>query len=382
MARSRRRRATRAPPGPSAGCWRPSTPIGPGGGWSPASGRFVPGPRGRARETAASGGRGDPEREGRAQPRKPEVTCTNTSRICDSASRRVGSASPSRPARPSTSAPIPSMARAAAGRVRRILAQVDRGQLVQAHHVVGDHDLRWHLRQLAADLVDLGPHLGLGRGSSGRSSSRSSARSSERSAPGCASGSGSTGCSPPGVQRLLTCVTLTGQLNSESGPCCLVMSTVQRPTRPPDPSDLINGAPWSTEVLPGTLAISCVASGGLPVRRRRAFSSALFATREDIPCHGVSSNSHAGDQRAPDQRPHPSPRGPTRRTRRRAARHQAAARGTRTSPVSSISTSSRLRRQANPPVCRGHGLRQVQVRGGPAGQGVTAQEHATSPSRR
>ena len=218
--------------------------------------------------------------------------------------------------------------------------------------MVGDHDLRRHLRELAADLVDLGRASRPRRGSRavcleivGRDRPRGRPRDARRRlwidrmfAPGC----------PKAAH--LRYPNGTTELGKRAVLPCHVDGAAPHPAaRSSDQS----GAPWSTEVLPGTLAIACVALGGLPVRGRRAFSSARIRNPGGaIPCHGVSSNSHAGDQRAPDQRPHPGPRGTPRRTRRRADRHQAAARGTVASPVSSTSTSSRLRRQANPPVCR------------------------------
>ena len=48
--------------------------------------------------------------------------------------------------------------------VRRILAEVDRRELVEAHRVVRDHDLGRHLGELAAHLVELGADLGLSLG--------------------------------------------------------------------------------------------------------------------------------------------------------------------------------------------------------------------------
>ena len=234
MARSRRRRATRAPRGPSAGCWPRSTPIGHGGGWSPRRVASCPGTRpstrdgcerrawrsgtGRSCSAAQAGDLHEHQshlreriakgRFGLAQPAR-EAFDERPHSVDGERGGRLRSAGPgsggSRPARTGPSRgwrPRPRVALAPAGGGPRRSRPASR-----------------HRADRRAD----------------RSSS-SSARSSERSAPGCASGSGSTGCSPPGVQRLLTCVTLTAQLNSESGPCCLVMSTVQRPTRPPDPA--------------------------------------------------------------------------------------------------------------------------------------------------
>ena len=87
---------------------------------------------------------------------------------------------------------------------------------------------------------------------------------------------------------------------------------------------------------------------------------------------GVMPHSHCHHQRAPDQRPHPGPRGPPRRPRRPAARDQAAARGAHHRPRSR-SRPGRGGPHGQPAGLPDHGLREVQVRRGPAGQGVAAQ---------
>ena len=69
------------------------------------------------------------------------LTCTNASRMLASASRIVGASSPSRSPSPSTRQATASMASAGTAQVGRVGRQMDRSQLVQAHHVVGDHDL-------------------------------------------------------------------------------------------------------------------------------------------------------------------------------------------------------------------------------------------------
>src|SRR4029079_18917037 len=45
--------------------------------------------------------------------------------------------------------------------IRWVLAEVDRRELVEAHRMVRDDDLGWHLGELSAHLVELGWDLGL-----------------------------------------------------------------------------------------------------------------------------------------------------------------------------------------------------------------------------
>ena len=85
------------------------------------------------------------------------LTCTNASRMLASASRIVGASSPSRSPRPSTRQATASMASAAPRRSGGSASQVDRRQLVQAHHVVGDHDLGRQLGQSSLRLAE-SPH--------------------------------------------------------------------------------------------------------------------------------------------------------------------------------------------------------------------------------
>ena len=85
-------------------------------------------------------------------------------------------------------------------------------------------------------------------------------------------------------------------------------------------------------------------------------------------------HSRTGERRPQDQRPDPGARSPPRRPRRRPARHQAPARG----PVHRPGARARPGRggPARRPTGVPHpGLRQVEVRGGAARQGVAAEGH-------
>ena len=104
-----------------------------------------------------------------------DLTLTNAMRMFARASRNVGASGPSRSPSPSTRLPTASIASDGAGEVRWRRRQVDRGELVEAHHVVGDDDLGGHLGEPPAGVLDglLGVtehRLGVGR--SGSSASR------------------------------------------------------------------------------------------------------------------------------------------------------------------------------------------------------------------
>ena len=83
-----------------------------------------------------------------------DLTLTNAIRMLARASRNVGVSGPSRSPSPSTRLPTASMASDGRGQVRRRRRQVDRRQLVQPHHVVGDDHLGGHVGEAPACVLD------------------------------------------------------------------------------------------------------------------------------------------------------------------------------------------------------------------------------------
>ena len=157
---------------------------------------------------------------------------TKAMRIWARASRSVATSGPEPVAEPLDQAGEGVDGQGRGHQVGRRRREVDGGQLVQPHGVV-DHD-------------DLGRYLGQpGRASSISARSAASSRLSSSSPMTSPASSGArsgrepappepsvsrrspTGCSPPGVQRLLTPLTYPGQLNSKRGPAGLAG------TRPP-----------------------------------------------------------------------------------------------------------------------------------------------------
>ena len=151
--------------------------------------------------------------------------------------------------------------------------------------------------------------------------------------------------------------TLGPQLNTGSG--------ARAPTRPPPPS-----------------RHRC--AGSIDRRRRALLSDArLFASDR----RSTIARSDAASPHRTTNEPRINDRIRAREVRlvdprREPARHQAPARGAAHRPGRSTSTWSRWPPQAEPAGLPDHGLRQVQVRGRAAGQGVAAQERPTSASRR
>ena len=100
---------------------------------------------------------------GEPSPSIAALTCTKASRIWASASRSVAPSGPSRSPTASTSAAVGLDGHLGLGEVRLLGAEVDRGELVEPHGVVGDDDRGRNREQLAAHLGHLGGQ-GLGVG--------------------------------------------------------------------------------------------------------------------------------------------------------------------------------------------------------------------------
>ena len=81
------------------------------------------------------------------------LICTNARRMLASASCNVAASGPRRDAEPVDEAADGVDRQRGVGQPRRRGAEVDRGQLVQAHRVVGDDDLGGHLGESPAGLV-------------------------------------------------------------------------------------------------------------------------------------------------------------------------------------------------------------------------------------
>ena len=136
----------------------------PGGGWSVPTGESLPethsarlpysAPRASSSEAGVSSPPPSAASPSGVAAAAADFTLTNAMRMLARASRNVGVSGPSRSPSPSTRAPTASIASEAPGRSGGDDGEVDRGQLVQAHHMVGDDDLGGHLGEPPAGILD------------------------------------------------------------------------------------------------------------------------------------------------------------------------------------------------------------------------------------
>ena len=159
-----RRRSSRGGAGRRRAARRAPTSSCRGGAWSaPTGGSSPPSRRARRRYCAprassSAAGESSPlpsvaSPDGR-RPAVADLTLTKAMRMFARASRNVGASGPSRSPSPSTRLPTASIASDGARQVRWRRRQVDRRQLVEAHHVVGDDDLGGHLGEPPAGVLD------------------------------------------------------------------------------------------------------------------------------------------------------------------------------------------------------------------------------------